>query len=513
MKSFTFSELKTATRNFRPGSVVGEGGFGAVFKGWIDEHSLVPVRPGTGVVIAVKKLNQEGLQGHSEWLVITGATNIRLRRGKMRWKAEIKRYNFHNDGRWKGKKNWSKSRATGDGGGKFKRDCPRRGGGGNLSAQIVWNNTQHQPGEAVIRILRLGLERRNLGLRWSLLLVRLEEDKQSTIALGYLGDREESDIVGPKKGLKSVWWSLWNCPKIPRTIGGKHLFESMERFTPGFEEEFGVADAAIARGAGRAARGAIAVPILDFASAWLRGAQKFGTSVELGNCLILVTLVVNFIVIKVSMDSGTEKVALPPDCRPILQSTKRNSTNITIIVWEEVLSSQLQFMEKSREHYFARAIMVLQYSVNIVVANEGPYQAIRRQCCRLRMIRFLLFIASYSYHVVRIPSVMTAMEGMSSSLTLCSGQSILLYETGFRFPRSDKTFDDSKETKTTLCHGFDCRGAASGLKPPLLLQPRSARTWRELPGTFSLHPSSARLWREQPELSDLLSLLARSARL
>jgi hypothetical protein len=69
MKSFTFSELKTATRNFRPGSVVGEGGFGAVFKGWIDEHSLVPVRPGTGVVIAVKKLNQEGLQGHSEWLV------------------------------------------------------------------------------------------------------------------------------------------------------------------------------------------------------------------------------------------------------------------------------------------------------------------------------------------------------------------------------------------------------------------------------------------------------------
>lgn len=68
MKSFTFSELKTATRNFRPDSVVGEGGFGAVFKGWIDENTLVPVRPGTGVVIAVKRLNQEGLQGHSEWL-------------------------------------------------------------------------------------------------------------------------------------------------------------------------------------------------------------------------------------------------------------------------------------------------------------------------------------------------------------------------------------------------------------------------------------------------------------
>jgi len=69
MKSFTFGELKTATRNFRPDSVVGEGGFGCVFKGWIDEQSLAPVRPGTGLVIAVKRLNQEGLQGHSEWLV------------------------------------------------------------------------------------------------------------------------------------------------------------------------------------------------------------------------------------------------------------------------------------------------------------------------------------------------------------------------------------------------------------------------------------------------------------
>ncbi|GAB4856789.1 hypothetical protein Ancab_014707 [Ancistrocladus abbreviatus] len=68
IKSFSFNELKTATRNFRPDSVVGEGGFGAVFKGWIDEHSLAPTRPGTGMVIAAKRLNQEGVQGHKEWL-------------------------------------------------------------------------------------------------------------------------------------------------------------------------------------------------------------------------------------------------------------------------------------------------------------------------------------------------------------------------------------------------------------------------------------------------------------
>ncbi|KAJ4850547.1 hypothetical protein Tsubulata_051540 [Turnera subulata] len=68
LKSFPFTELKAATRNFRPDSVLGEGGFGCVFKGWIDEHTLTAARPGTGMVIAVKRLNQESFQGHQEWL-------------------------------------------------------------------------------------------------------------------------------------------------------------------------------------------------------------------------------------------------------------------------------------------------------------------------------------------------------------------------------------------------------------------------------------------------------------
>ncbi|MCO5582862.1 hypothetical protein L7F22_036763 [Adiantum nelumboides] len=68
LKAFSFNVLKAATRNFRPDSVLGEGGFGCVFKGWIDEQGYTASRPGTGLVIAVKKLNLEGLQGHKEWL-------------------------------------------------------------------------------------------------------------------------------------------------------------------------------------------------------------------------------------------------------------------------------------------------------------------------------------------------------------------------------------------------------------------------------------------------------------
>lgn len=69
LKNFSYNELKAATRNFRPDSVLGEGGFGSVFKGWIDEQSFAVTKPGTGLVIAVKRLNQEGFQGHREWLV------------------------------------------------------------------------------------------------------------------------------------------------------------------------------------------------------------------------------------------------------------------------------------------------------------------------------------------------------------------------------------------------------------------------------------------------------------
>ncbi|KAL4371752.1 hypothetical protein AHAS_Ahas06G0197200 [Arachis hypogaea] len=68
LKNFSFIELRIAIRNFRPDSVVGEDGFGYVFKGWMDEHTLEPTKPNTKLVITVKRLNQGSTQGHSEWL-------------------------------------------------------------------------------------------------------------------------------------------------------------------------------------------------------------------------------------------------------------------------------------------------------------------------------------------------------------------------------------------------------------------------------------------------------------
>ncbi|QCD92560.1 Protein kinase [Vigna unguiculata] len=68
LRKFTFNGLKVATRNFRPESLLGEGGFGCVFKGWIEENGTAPVKPGTGLTVAVKTLNHNGHQGHKEWL-------------------------------------------------------------------------------------------------------------------------------------------------------------------------------------------------------------------------------------------------------------------------------------------------------------------------------------------------------------------------------------------------------------------------------------------------------------
>ncbi|KAK9012344.1 hypothetical protein V6N11_040401 [Hibiscus sabdariffa] len=65
LKVFTFAEMKTATKNFN--TLLGEGGFGKVYKGWLDEKTLAPSKVGSGMIVAIKKLKQESVQGLSEW--------------------------------------------------------------------------------------------------------------------------------------------------------------------------------------------------------------------------------------------------------------------------------------------------------------------------------------------------------------------------------------------------------------------------------------------------------------
>ncbi|XWS26014.1 hypothetical protein CRYUN_Cryun27aG0117300 [Craigia yunnanensis] len=67
LKIFTFAELKAATRNFRPDTVLGEGGFGRVFKGWVDEKTYAPSKVRVGMAVAVKKSNPDSSQGLQEW--------------------------------------------------------------------------------------------------------------------------------------------------------------------------------------------------------------------------------------------------------------------------------------------------------------------------------------------------------------------------------------------------------------------------------------------------------------
>ncbi|KAJ6956434.1 serine/threonine-protein kinase PBL26 [Populus alba x Populus x berolinensis] len=59
-QTFTFRELAMATKNFRRECLIGEGGFGRVYKGKLDK---------SGQVVAVKQLDRNGLQGNREFIV------------------------------------------------------------------------------------------------------------------------------------------------------------------------------------------------------------------------------------------------------------------------------------------------------------------------------------------------------------------------------------------------------------------------------------------------------------
>lgn len=63
---FTHKELEMVTNNFSKGEFLGEGGFGKVYKGFIDEKLRTGLK---AQPVAVKVLDLNGSQGHREWLV------------------------------------------------------------------------------------------------------------------------------------------------------------------------------------------------------------------------------------------------------------------------------------------------------------------------------------------------------------------------------------------------------------------------------------------------------------
>ncbi|KAK4430951.1 Serine/threonine-protein kinase PCRK1 [Sesamum alatum] len=72
LRVFTFGELKTATKNFSRSLMLGEGGFGPVYRGVLRETDDSSKR----IDIAVKQLSSRGLQGHKEWVTEVNVLGI-----------------------------------------------------------------------------------------------------------------------------------------------------------------------------------------------------------------------------------------------------------------------------------------------------------------------------------------------------------------------------------------------------------------------------------------------------
>ncbi|KAK7823941.1 putative serine/threonine-protein kinase pbl3, partial [Quercus suber] len=63
-----YSVLKAATQKFSCKNLLGQGGFGDVYIGYINHCTMTAARPGGGYAVAVKRLRKKGTQGDNEWL-------------------------------------------------------------------------------------------------------------------------------------------------------------------------------------------------------------------------------------------------------------------------------------------------------------------------------------------------------------------------------------------------------------------------------------------------------------
>ncbi|CAI9288051.1 unnamed protein product [Lactuca saligna] len=70
LRVFKFAELKSATKGFNRSLVIGEGGFGCVYRGVVKSAAVAD--PGSDgdryLDVAIKQLSRNGFQGHKEWI-------------------------------------------------------------------------------------------------------------------------------------------------------------------------------------------------------------------------------------------------------------------------------------------------------------------------------------------------------------------------------------------------------------------------------------------------------------
>ncbi|GLU11602.1 hypothetical protein SLE2022_283380 [Rubroshorea leprosula] len=68
LRVFSFSELKSATRGFSRSLLIGEGGFGCVYRGVVKVPNEANGGAEVKMNVAIKQLNRHGFQGHKEWI-------------------------------------------------------------------------------------------------------------------------------------------------------------------------------------------------------------------------------------------------------------------------------------------------------------------------------------------------------------------------------------------------------------------------------------------------------------
>ncbi|KAK1436819.1 hypothetical protein QVD17_02603 [Tagetes erecta] len=67
LKEFVLDDLKRATQVFSSSLLVGQGGFGKVYRGWVHQDTLAPSEHGDGIAIVVKRFDHISTHEYDEW--------------------------------------------------------------------------------------------------------------------------------------------------------------------------------------------------------------------------------------------------------------------------------------------------------------------------------------------------------------------------------------------------------------------------------------------------------------